>query len=242
MKRRFKTAFILGAGFGKRLRPFTESLPKPLIPLWGKPLICYILDRLIKYGFERFVINTHHAHEAYFTTFPNQTWRERPLVFNYESILLDTGGGLKNIEHLLTEDEAILCHNGDVLTTMPYDRLIEFHNEKRPYFTMALRSESPQKHILLDEYGNVKDIRNILKKKNGKRLHFTGVYAVETECLKYIEPSRPISLIDILIEFIKSKPGKVKGVVIDEGNWYEVGTVESYNEIKKLDPRTFFLQ
>jgi NDP-sugar pyrophosphorylase family protein len=55
-----KQAFVLGAGLGKRLRPLTESLPKPLIPIYGKPLITFALDHLCAVGVESFVINTHH--------------------------------------------------------------------------------------------------------------------------------------------------------------------------------------
>lgn len=239
MKRRFKTAFILGAGLGIRLRPYTYSVPKPLVNLCGKPLLCYILDGLIKWGFERFIINTHYAHEAYLRFFPDLKWRGKELILRYEPLLLDTGGALKNIEDLLSYDSAILCHNGDILTTIPYKRIIEAHETERPYFTLALRSEGPDKHICLDENGCVVDIRDRLKKKNGLKFQFLGIYAVETECLKYIEPKKPISLVDILLEFIEKEPRKVKGVIVEEGKWYEVGTKESYERIQKMDINAF---
>ncbi len=240
MKRRFKTAFILGAGMGKRLRPYTDSMPKPLVPLWGKPLLFYILDRLIMYGFERFIINTHHAHEAYTRFFPDSKWRGKPIVFRYEPSLLDTGGGLKNIEDLLLEDEAILCHNGDILTTMPLERIMGFHNSRRPYFTLALRTDGPQKQITIDKEGYVTDIRGIVGKSTGSNFQFAGVYALETECLSYVETSKPFSLVDILLYFVEKDPEKVRGIVVDEGEWFEIGTVESYERIKKMDPHLIF--
>jgi NDP-sugar pyrophosphorylase family protein len=239
MKRRFKTAFVLGAGLGKRLRPYTDSLPKPLIPLWGRPLLCHILDRLLRFGFERFIVNTHHAESEYKRVFPDSQWMGRPLFFKHEELLLDTGGGLKNIEDLLFDESAILCHNGDILTTMPYDRVIEYHNAQRPYFTLALRSDGSERHVAIDDEGNVVDIRDMLKSGKEKKFQFTGIYAVETECLRYIEANKPISLVDILLRFIKEKPGSVKGIVVDDGKWFELGTLESYERMKKMDPKEF---
>ena len=63
--RRFKTAFILGAGLGMRLRPLTEHCPKPLLAIGKRPVIAYAMDHLLSVGVDRFVINTHHRPEAY---------------------------------------------------------------------------------------------------------------------------------------------------------------------------------
>lgn len=235
MKRVFKTAFILGAGFGKRLKPYTDSIPKPLLPLWGKPIIHHILDRLIRYGFERFIINTHHAHEEYERYFPDRLWKGRELIIRYEPKLLDTGGALKNIEDLLIEDEVILCHNGDVITTMPYDRLIDFHLKERPYITLALRTSGEEMHVYVDEEWNIIGIR---EKIEGLRPYqFTGIYALETESLRYLEPGRPMSLLDVIGVLSKIGKAKVKGTLIDEGTWYHVGSIEIYDELRSLGER-----
>ena len=107
-RRRFKTAFILGAGLGTRLLPLTQRVPKPLLEIGGHPIITYAMDHLLTVGVDRFIVNTHHCPEAYTERFPDAKWRGVPIVFRYEPILLDTAGGLKNIEDLLDEDEAIL--------------------------------------------------------------------------------------------------------------------------------------
>ena len=123
-RRRLKTAFILGAGLGKRLRPLTEGCPKPLLPLGGRPIITYAMDHLLSVGVDRFIVNTHHCSEAYREKFPDATWRGRSIIFRHEPMLLDTGGGLKNIEDLLAGDEAILCYNGDVIARFPLEGLV----------------------------------------------------------------------------------------------------------------------
>jgi NDP-sugar pyrophosphorylase family protein len=65
-----RTAFILGAGLGTRLRPLTEDCPKPLLPLGGRPIITYAMEHLRAAGVERFIVNTHHRAEAYARAFP----------------------------------------------------------------------------------------------------------------------------------------------------------------------------
>ena len=69
-----KTAFILGAGLGTRLRPRTDSCPKPLLPLGGRPIITYALEHLQDLGVERFIVNTHHLAPVYDQVFPEKQW------------------------------------------------------------------------------------------------------------------------------------------------------------------------
>src|SRR5512136_3068619 len=113
-RRKFKTAFILGAGLGMRLRPLTERCPKPLLPIGGRPVITYAMDHLLSIGVDRFIVNTHHCPEVFVEKFPDKLWRGRPIIFRYEPVLLETAGGLKNIEDLIEEDEVIICYNGDI--------------------------------------------------------------------------------------------------------------------------------
>src|SRR5437868_1930212 len=91
-------AFVLGAGLGTRLRPLTDELPKPLVPIFHKPLITFALDHLIDLGIQRLFINTHRLPEAFAKAFPEKSYAGTPLTFVNEPTLLDTGGGIKNIE------------------------------------------------------------------------------------------------------------------------------------------------
>src|SRR5512136_865999 len=118
-RRKFKTAFILGAGLGTRLRPLTERLPKPLLEMGGRPIITYAMDHLLKHGVDRFIVNTHHCPEVYLEKFPDRQWHGAPIFFRHEPILLETEGGMKNIEDLLREDQAFFCYNGDIITDLP---------------------------------------------------------------------------------------------------------------------------
>jgi len=236
-KRRFKTAFILGAGLGTRLRPLTERCPKPLLEIGGRPIITYAMDHLLSAGVERFIVNTHHRPEAYREKFPENSWRGVPITFRHEPVLLDTAGGLKNIEDLLTEDEAILCYNGDVVTDLPLGRLLEAHEGMRPAVTLALRSSGPLLNVNIDAEGAVCDLRHRLGNPGIRSCLFAGIYAVETSFLGDLEAGKIESVVLPFLRSIEEKPGSVRGVIIDEGDWYDIGSPEEYERIQALWPR-----
>jgi mannose-1-phosphate guanylyltransferase len=231
-KRRFKTAFILGAGLGLRLRPLTGNCPKPLLDLGGRPLVTYAMDHLIDAGVERFIVNTHHCPEVYTEKFPDRQWRGRPVLLRREPVLLDTAGGLKNIEDLLEDDEAVLCYNGDVFADFPLGDFLQFHDRRRPEATLVLRSAGPVLNVAVDGDNSVCDIRNVLGNPGIRYCLFTGIYAVETSLLQHIEAGKPESIVAVFLGRIRRAAGSIAGVVVDNGRWHDIGSPESYADLR----------
>ena len=121
-----KKAFVLGAGLGTRLKSLTEFLPKPLIPVYQRPLISFAFDHLQRAGVEEFVVNTHHCAEAYTEHFPDSSYNAAPITFRHEPVLLETGGGIDNVADLLGGDTFVV-YNGDILTDLPLQEAFDAH-------------------------------------------------------------------------------------------------------------------
>jgi mannose-1-phosphate guanylyltransferase len=221
-------AFVLGAGLGTRLKTLTERLPKPLIPIFGKPLITFAFDQLIAAGVREIVINTHHCHEAYATAFPGSTYKGARLIFEHEPILLETAGGIKNVESHF-RDQSFVVYNGDILTNVPLDRALAHHAASGNEVTMVLRSRGEPLHVALDG-GLVVDIAGRLGVEAAQRCLFTGIYIVEPTFLRRIPPRTRISVIPLFMEMIKEGAG-LGGVVLDEGVWWDLGSRESYLDV-----------
>jgi len=233
-KPHIKTAFILGAGLGTRLRPLTNNYPKPLLPLGGRPIITYAMDHLISAGIERFIVNTHHCADKYHLVFPDQQWQGIPIIFRHEPVLLDTAGGIKNIEDLLTDDTTILVYNGDTISDLPLQRLINEHFARQKEVTMALRSNGTPLNVNLNDRGEICDLRNTIGTQGAKSCLFTGIYIVEKRFLNRLKAGLVESVIPVFIKMIHEKPGSVVGVVIDEGRWHDIGSVEEYERMNAL--------
>lgn len=229
---KIRTAFILGAGLGTRLRPLTESCPKPLLPVGGRPLITFAMDHGLSIGIERFIVNTHHCAAAYQAAFPGGDRRERPILFRHEPVLLDTAGGLKNIEDLLEADETVLVYNGDILSDLPLSRLLAAHEAGGREVTLALRSNGPLRNVCLDAKGEICDFRDLLGNLGVRRCLFTGISVVEKRFLRRLIPGKAESTIPLFAAMVREAPGSVASVVIDEGIWEDIGDIVAYERIK----------
>jgi NDP-sugar pyrophosphorylase family protein len=223
-------AFVLAAGLGTRLRPLTDTLPKPLIPVGLKPLITYAFDHLIAdAGVERFIVNTHHLAGAYAEQFPDANYRGRPIDFRHEPVLLETGGGIRNIADLLLPGGGpLLIYNGDILTDLPLAPAIEAHRKAGNEVTLVLRSTDGPKHIAWSAAtGRLVDIRNRLGSGAAHAYSFSCIYLVEHEFLDRIPAGEVVSVIPFFLEMIRQGEA-IGGVLIDEGDWRDLGTRAEY--------------
>ncbi len=221
-------AFVLGAGLGTRLRPLTDDLPKPLIPIFQKPLITFVLDHLIQAGVESFVINTHHRAPAFQELFAKGSYREHPVQLVHEPEILGTGGGIKNVERLL-KPGPFISYSGDLLTDFDITALIDEHLRAGNDVTLALRETKHSTDVAL-EGNRVVDMVN--RYGRGGRYDFAGVSVWEPGIFERIPPGH-VSYIPVLAEWI-GQGGRIGGVVLQEGNWFNIGSRAEYLEVHRI--------
>ena len=232
MAPRIRTAFVLGAGLGTRLRPLTDLVPKPLLPIFGKPIITFALDHLIAHGVERFVINTHHLSDQLNRLFEAGAYRGREIRLIYEPDLLETGGGIKNAAALIG-DRPFFVYSGDLLTDLDLGRLSEAHFAGGNEVTLAVRKTGLSTHITFDPATRlVIDVRQMLKTGIAGEYDFANISVWNPAAVAEIPAHQKISFIPVLVEWI-SRGGRVGGAVTEDGHWFNIGNRVEYLRIHR---------
>ena len=132
-------AVILAAGRGERLRPPTDGLPKPMLPIGGRPLLEHLLAILVAADVREVAINLHHRPEAVYSYLGDGSQLGLRVLYSQEETLLGTAGALRRLEHFL--DRTFFVLYGDVLSGLDLRRLAEFHRQRGGALTMALYRE-----------------------------------------------------------------------------------------------------
>ena len=228
-----RTAFVLCAGWGQRLQPLTNQVPKPLVPICGVPLVEFALARVAAAGVERIVINTHRLADEFIRLFPSypqpSSYAGVEVLFRHEPILLETAGGLKNVEDLLLPGP-VLVHNGDILAEVDLPALLAAHAKSGALATLALRSAGGPLQVGFEAAtGRVVDIRGELG-STAPRFLYTGVCVVEPRLLDRIPAGPPVSFVPVWLDALRAGE-TLAGVLLDAGVWRDIGTVDEYVRI-----------
>lgn len=230
MREQVSCGFVLGAGLGTRLGPLTASLPKPLLPIFGKPLVTFAFDHLIAAGVDNFVVNTHHCPEQWPAHFPDAAYRGCPITFVHEPELLETGGGIRNARAYL-EGKTFFVHNGDVLADLDLHKLLDAHRSGQHEVTLALRSSGgPLRARFDEETGLMSDLRDVLGSTNGCPCVFTGIALLSPAIFDFLPEEGAYSVIPVFLEMMR-RGVRVGGVLLDAGLWRDIGTAEAYRSI-----------
>jgi mannose-1-phosphate guanylyltransferase len=223
-------AFVLAAGMGTRLRPLTDELPKPLIPIFQKPLVTFALDHLIGVGVDRFVINTHRLPELFQSFFAERDYAGFPTTLVHEPDLLETGGGIKNVEGILGK-EPFIVYSGDILTDVALEPLITEHFRFGNDVTLGLRRNTGLGAGVVMRDGR---IVKISKESNPEEnFDYANISVWNQEIFARIPASRKISFIPILIDWI-NQGGRIGGIALDDGNWFNIGSRKEYLDVHRM--------
>ena len=226
-------AMILAAGFGTRLRPLTETTPKPLLKVGGTPLIVWNLLLLRASGIRDVIINLHYlGHQIQEMLGDGTRWGMR-VSYSCERDILGTGGGLKAAESFF-EGQPVLVMNGDTLIDLDVPAFIDFHHTSGGVATLVLR-EDPQ----AEQWGAVESIadgrilritgKGVSGTEEGEEIFtrmFAGVHILHSSVLQGCPSGESFSIIDPYIQEL-GRGSKIFGFV-HAGYWSDIGTLERY--------------
>lgn len=219
---------IMAGGKGTRLKPYTDILPKPLIPVGDRTITEHIMDRFGEYNCKQYYMVVNYKKEfikAYFRD--NEC--QRDIEFVEESQYLGTGGGLRLLSGQIRE--TFFMSNCDIIVDADYDQILDSHRKHKNLVTMVCAKKNiniPYGTIQIDEQGNVQCME---EKPSLPYLVNTGFYIIEPEFLDMIPQNTFIHLTEIIDQCIQAKQ-KIGTFIIDEVAWMDMGQMDSMNDMR----------
>jgi mannose-1-phosphate guanylyltransferase len=220
-------AIILSAGYGTRLRPLTDRLPKPLMPVLGMPILSHIIQRLQECNVSDIGVNIHHKFEV-IEEYLEAEHAKQNINLSFEKDILGVAGGIGGFREYLKGEDLFIVHNGDILSNISLNRILPEQKGRVPLCTMVVHDCDGYNNVSVDEDGNVIDIRGGLKPDTAsKLLAYTGILFMSSEIFNFI-PEGPSDLVPVLLDIIKKEKGLVKAVKVKNCAWMDVGTIGNY--------------
>ena len=219
------SVFIMAGGFGTRLHPLTENTPKPLLKVGNRPILETIIDQFIDYGFHNFYISTHFKPELIRDHFKNRYQQGVTIHFIHEDIPLGTAGSLGLLSDNLP-DLPIIIMNGDLLTGVNFEHLLDFHNNNNSEATMCVREYDFQvPYGVVDIDGC--NIREIKEKPVFKFFVNAGIYVLNKNLINKVDGETYLDMTDFLEKELDC--GGVNAFPIHE-YWLDIGRMEEYEK------------
>ncbi len=220
---------VLAAGLGTRLRPLTYEIPKPVVPVLGRPLCSYNLEFLRRHGVSAFVMNLHAHPKIVQQKVAGWAGRSVPVDFTFEPVILGTGGGIRNAAPLLGRDPFVAV-NGDTVVRFPLDRALAFHRAQRALATLVLFPDPGRRYTPVWVDGEDRITGFGRERGTGERTGFyTGCQIVDPQLLSRIPGPGASCIIRETYAPLAREGAPVFGFLC-EGQFLEFGTVADYLE------------
>lgn len=220
---------ILSAGYGTRLRPITATLPKPLIPIFNKPLLQVIVETLQRDGIELFSFNLHHLPEKIIQFLENLSLPHKEITF--EPSILGTAGSIIGFAER-HNDPDLLIYNGDIyISGVDFQDFINYHKSLNGDITFLLIPNGGSDFISYDLSNRVTDLRFELgtSSPEDKKATFSGIAIYKNSFLRSLSAQQGDSVIDLIIKAKRENPNLAINAYIPQNVfWSDIGTPERY--------------
>ena len=231
-------AIVLAGGKGTRLSPYTQILPKPLMPIGDMPILEVLLRQMKSAGIEDIVLTVGHLSQLLHAFFMDgQQWGVN-ISYSYEEKPLGTAGPLSLIDGL---DSTFLVTNGDVLTTLDLKELLAFHKSQGGIATIAVHKRQVKIDLGVVQWNGGNSISDYIEKPTYDYTVSMGVYVFEPIVMKYILFNEYLDFPDLVLKLIAAGE-KVIGYTFD-GYWMDLGRPDDYAQANEdfASMRTQFL-
>lgn len=241
-------AMIFAAGLGTRLKPLTDSIPKALLPLAGKTLLQWQIERLQEAGITDIVVNIHHFGQQIIDYLrEHDGFGCRVRISDEREALLETGGGLLKAAELLGEDDPVLVCNVDILSNINIPQLMAAHKAD-DLATVVVSDRQTQRYLLFDESGVLRGWTNIatgecrpvsLTVHPLTRLAFSGMQIVSPAffgSLRHTQTQKgqKFSLIDAYLSVVERQAGIIRAFVPQDYRMMDVGKIDQLDEAERF--------
>lgn len=216
-------AVILTGGKGTRLKPYTTVLPKPLMPVGDMPILEVIVRQLKRAGVSEIILAVGHLAYLLMAFFQDGERLGVRIHYSIENEPLGTAGPLALVPKL---EETFITMNGDVLTTLSYTRLVEFHKEQQALATIAMYQQNVEIDFGVIECDGDYQVVNYVEKPNHDYSVSMGIYVFEPRVLEYIESDRYLDFPG-LIRMLLDNHERVVAYPY-RGYWLDIGRPDDY--------------
>ena len=232
---------ILAAGLGTRLKPFTESHPKALLPVNGKTLLQRNIEYLQLFNVKDVIINVHHfAVQIINAVQQNNGWGSNLTISDETDLVLETGGGLKKAAVFLEDSsEPFVLMNADILTDLNINQLKIIHQRSDTIATLAVTNRNTSRYLLFDNddilCGWLNEKTGEQKGKPGNKKAFSGIHIISPKIFQHIKEEGKFSMIDLYLR-LAAEGFQINCYDHSEGLLLDVGKPESITIAEKMFP------
>jgi NDP-sugar pyrophosphorylase family protein len=218
-------AVVLAGGKGARLAPYTKILPKPLMPIGEMPILEILLRQMGRYGIDEVILTVGHLSNLLCAFFQDGTRYGLKIIYSFEEQPLGTAGPLSLVQGL---DETFLVANGDVLTTLDFKNLIEYHRSCNAIATIASHVRDIRVDLGVIQANQSHEIIGYIEKPTYNFLVSMGIYVFEPGVLSFIERNKYLDLPDLVLKLIAA--GEHVVTFPYDGYWMDLGRLDDYEQ------------
>ena len=235
-------AFIFAAGLGTRLRPITDTMPKALVPIAGRPLIEHVIECLQSQGINDFIVNVHHLAEQVEDYLAERTDFGSLEISDERDLLRETGGAIKHAESLFNGNP-FLVHNVDIISNVDIQNLLSLH-KPTSLATLLVSERKTQRYLLFNDdmrlvgwtnvsTGEVRSSHKNLDVTKCQKYAFSGIHVIEPRICNLMKdyPDK-FSIIDFYLDVLSEQ--EIYGVVQENLRMIDVGKLNSLDDAETL--------